>query len=172
MTFTAPNPGSVGTTTYQFGYDSFAFLYHNDGWRHGEHLRLRHRPGPAETLTYPAQIITDGTNYSAPDGGSGGSGTITSVGVSVRAAAFRCHRTAGHDFRQPRPDHNQHQRRHPVILIDFGTGFKRVTSGRQFDGRRRRRNRASHEPRLVIFLECPGRQLQQHGGSVAGYDGQ
>ncbi len=34
------------------------------------------------------------------------------------------------------------------------------------------RNSASHEPRLVILLECPGWQLQHHGGSVAGYVGQ
>ena len=69
VTFTAPNPGSVGTTTYQFGYDaSHSYTITTVGGTAS--IYGCGTTGTSETLTYPAQIITDGTNYQCvPNGG-------------------------------------------------------------------------------------------------------
>ena len=89
VTFTAPNPGSVGTTTYQFGYDaSHSYTITTAGGTAS--IYGCGSTSTSVSLTYPAQIITDGTNYQCvPNGGSGGgSGTVTSVGLTVPGSSI------------------------------------------------------------------------------------
>ena len=89
VTFTAPNPGSVGTTTYQFGYDaSHSYTITTVGGTAS--IYGCGSTSTSVSLTYPAQLITDGTNYQCvPSGGSGGgSGTVTSVGLTVPGSSI------------------------------------------------------------------------------------
>lgn len=91
VTYTAPNPGTVGSSAYNFGYDgTHSYSITTVGGTATFYGACGAGATTASALTVPVTILTDGTNYMCfPNGGSGGgSGTVTSVGLSVPATSI------------------------------------------------------------------------------------